>query len=115
MAERTNPAQIEPQIAPHHFDRCVCGHLRQAHRPTSCLGSSLKRGGTGKSWSAPVSSICNCQGFESDGTRFIIDADPKTAAAVKAGRKDGTFLPIAEAEEIGEWVVLTEEPDEPVT
>jgi hypothetical protein len=78
----------------HRFDRCECGHLRQTHRPTSCLGSSFKRGGTGRQVGDVHSSVCPCQGFRGDGTRFVIDPDPKVARSVQAGQAPATYEPI---------------------
>lgn len=83
-------------VDPHPFDRCECGHLRDHHRTASCLGASFKRGGTGRQVGHPDSSICPCQGFTSDGTRFVVDPDPKVAKSVKQGHTDATYVTITD-------------------
>jgi hypothetical protein len=90
------PVEVTIPVSPHPFDRCECGHLRDYHRTASCLGSSFKRGGTGRQVGHTDSSVCPCQGFTSDGTRFVYSEDPKVRKAVKQGHADATYRPIGE-------------------
>lgn len=85
---------VEP--APHHFDQCECGHLREFHRTASCLGSSFKRGGGGRQVGDTHSSVCNCQGFVSNGRRFVPAGDPKLRRAIAHGQAPADYPLISE-------------------